>query len=91
MKVSNEYFSNCLLEALKAKLSDWRNVRIIVFLPSYAGSLHFAWTDGKNDYWFMNNTPTDGFVNTLWHKGFIEKRHAGTFSKLKEIQKKENL
>ena len=91
MKVSNTYYSNCLVEALRAKFSDWKNVRIITFLPSYAGSLHFAWTDGKNDYWFMNDSPTEGLFDTLWHEGAIEKRRVGTFDKLKQIQKRENL
>lgn len=90
-KVTSNFYSNCFIEAVKAKMTDWRNVRIIVFLPSYAGSLHFAWTDGKNDYWFYPEKATVGIFETLWHEGTIEKRKAGTFDRLKQIQKRENL
>lgn len=91
MKKSNIYCSNCLVEALKAKLSNWKDTRLIVFLPSYSGSLHFGWSDGKSDYWFMSIDPTDGLVDTLYHKGTIEKFKLGTFDRLKRIQKLENL
>lgn len=90
-KVTTEFYSNCFVEAVKAKMNDWKNVRIIVFLPSYAGSLHFAWTDGKNDYWFYPEKATIGILEMLWHEGTIERRKAGTFDKLKQIQKRENL
>ena len=90
-KVTTKFYSNCFVEAIRAKMNDWKNVRIIVFLPSYAGSLHFAWTDGKYDYWFYPEKATVGIFETLWHEGTIERRKAGTFDRLKQIQKRENL
>ena len=91
MKNSNVYRSNCLIEALKAKLTNWKDTRLIVFLPSYSGSLHFGWTDGKNDYWFMSIDPTEGMLDALYHEGTIEQFKVGTLDRLKRIQKLENL
>lgn len=91
MQNSNVYRSNCLIEALKAKLTNWKDTRLIVFLPSYSGSLHFGWTDGKNDYWFMSIDPTDGLLDMLYHEGAIEQFKVGTLDRLKRIQKLENL
>ena len=91
MQNSNVYRSNCLIEALKAKLTNWKDTRLIVFLPSYSGSLHFGWTDGKNDYWFMSIDPTDGLLDTLYPDGAIEKFKVGTLDRLKRIQKLETL
>ena len=42
-------YSNCLIEAVKAKLKDPKNIHIIVIRPgSISKELHIAWTDGVN-------------------------------------------
>ena len=44
-------YSNCLIEAVKAKLKDPKHVRIIMLKPYIITKyLHFAWTDGKYFY-----------------------------------------
>ena len=39
-------YSNCLFEAIKAKLKDPKNIKIIA-LPKSLLQRHYAWTDGK--------------------------------------------
>ena len=40
--------SNCLFEALKAKIKDPKHIRIIRFPKVLTGHLHFGWTDAAN-------------------------------------------
>ena len=48
-------YSNCLFEALKAKIKDPKNVRIF-FIPRKINhnEFHFMWTDGKKVYHSYN-------------------------------------
>ena len=43
-------YSNCLFEALKAKIKDPKHIRIIRFPKVLTGHLHFGWTDGEYFY-----------------------------------------
>lgn len=73
--ISKDFFSNCLIEAVKAKLKDWKNVKIIFIPKKYNSSntCHFLW---------KNNTTTDVFEfvsdkekhNTIF-SAFFEKGH----------------
>lgn len=43
--------SNCLIEAIKAKIKDPKNVRIIALKKAWNdGNLHFYWIDGNEVY-----------------------------------------
>lgn len=46
--------SNCLLEAVKAKLKDWDNVEIRLYPPRInCNHFHFYWIKGDNFYHFV--------------------------------------
>ena len=53
---SKTFYSNCLFEAIKAKMNNF-NVKITYIPPKYSESYrfipHFMWSDGVNDYDFM--------------------------------------
>lgn len=53
MIVSKDYYSNCLIEAIKAKL---KNPKVkITYVSPFVNEVfcpHFLWSDGKNDYDF---------------------------------------
>lgn len=51
MKKTDFFYSNCLIEAIKAKLKDWKNVRIL-YIPNHfniSRGGHFVWKDKTND------------------------------------------
>ena len=57
--VSKEYRSNCMIEAIKAKLHN-HNVKIYFCKPRITENgnfqmFHFMWSDGKADYDFSDN------------------------------------
>lgn len=87
--VSNDYYSNCLIEAVKAKINNpkikltfvmpWDNA---VFCP------HILWSDGVNDFDFGNEGKGDlGIQNWTLHKGHIRKRGLGFNQKYKQTCK----
>lgn len=41
----NEFYSNCLFEAIKAKLKDPKNIKIHYVGKELVGSTHFYWYD----------------------------------------------
>lgn len=72
------FFSNCFIEAIKAKLKDWNNVKITYISPKYNAKFypHFLWSDGKNDYDFGTIEKLKWY-NVLLFKGCIRKRNLG--------------
>lgn len=85
--LSKEYYSNCLIEALKAKIKHPFKVRIIYIPPKLNESRcpHFMWTDGKFDYDFG----TDDYLKcVLVFKGRIRARALG-FAKAYKQKRKE--
>lgn len=73
MEINNPYWSNCLVEGLKAKFNDWSGVKLI---PIWHGLFHFhvMWHDKKKDkvFHFTHKSLDDPFT-TLWFRGRIEK------------------
>lgn len=49
-----EFYSNCLIEALKAKIKNPKKIKITYVPPrkSTCFQSHFMWSDGKKDYDF---------------------------------------
>ena len=89
--ISKDFYSNCLIEALKAKLKHWNKIKITnvspfdneVFCP------HILWSDGKYDYDFGNEGQGDqGILNWTLHKGHIRQRCLGYNQKYKRTCKK---
>ena len=66
--MKQEYFSNCLFEAIKAKLKDWKNIRIIFQKPH-----HFLWYNAKDKriYDFYQSCMFKHWYEMFWHKGYI--------------------
>ena len=82
------YYSNCLVEAIKYKLKDWKNVKIIYIPASYNEVYcpHFMWSDGKNDYDFEASRYLKWYER-LWFKGEVKKRELGWNARWKNYRK----
>ena len=83
MIISKDFYSNCLLEALKAKL---KNPKVkITYVSPFANEVfcpHFLWSDGKSDYDFGIERPLK-LHERLWFKGHIRQRALGFNEKYK--------
>lgn len=76
-KINNKlFYSNCFIEALKAKIKNPIKIKITFVPRSEANCPHFLWSDGKNDYDFGAEKHISGF-HILWFKGNIRKRKCG--------------
>lgn len=68
--VSKEYYYNCMIEALKAKI---RNPKVKIYFckpiikRGHFQNFHFMWSDGRTDYDFSDLN--DGKMP--WYKDFI--------------------
>ena len=90
--MSDLFYSNCLIQALKAKVRNPKRVKITYVSP-FANEVfcpHLLWSDGVNDYDFG----IEGYLNwyqRLWFKGHIRIRPLGfneRYKKTVEISKK---
>ena len=56
--VSDEFKSNCMIEAFKAKIKDPFNVKLYFCKPRFKDGkfqcFHWMWSDGKYDYDFTD-------------------------------------
>lgn len=70
-------YSNCLIEAVKAKIKDLKAVRII-YLPKKwnNGTRHFMWVKGDKVYHYTHEESEKG---SLLFKGFIKEQDLETF------------
>ena len=65
-------YSNCLIEAVKAKLKDPEHVRIIMIKPGVISkNLHFAWTDGE--YFYHAYSHNRKWWAKYWYKPVFKK------------------
>mgnify|MGYP005767095031 CR=1 FL=1 len=84
-----EFYSNCLVEALKAKIKNPKNVKLTYVRCKGDIIPHFLWSDGVNDYDFgmvKTNPKTVKWYNEIWFKGEIRKRHLGFNEEFKRIR-----
>lgn len=72
MIITNNFYSNCLLEALKAKLKCFGYIKILP-VKSKDNLLHFMWFDKRdnNIYSFEQIYTPKHWINLLWFKGHI--------------------
>ena len=87
--ITPDYYSNCLIEAIKAKIKNPR-IKITVVMPwdNEVFCPHILWSDGINDYDFGNEGQGDkGIQNWTIHKGHIRKRNLGFNEKYKRVCK----
>ena len=84
--ISKEFYSNCFIEALKAKIKHPFKVKIL-YIPKRLNEEdcpHFMWTDGTDDYEFG----IDAYVKSiLLFKGSIRARGLGYANAYKEMRK----
>lgn len=70
-------YSNCLIEAIKAKIKDPENVQIIK-LPKVATTRgHYGWTDGE--YFYHSYNTNRKWYNKWWHPSKTKKVDIITF------------
>lgn len=77
--ISKLYYSNCLIEAIRAKIKNPK-VRLYFCLPyrmpsGQIRSSHVVWDDGKFSYDFsdQNWSDTGKFWQYFWYKGCIRR------------------
>lgn len=75
--ITEEFHSNCLIEALRAKLWHPFNVKLYYCKFRYKDGkfqcCHFMWSDGKHDYDFTDKDTYNPvrFLQHLWYPGMI--------------------
>ena len=91
--ISKSYYSNCLFEAIRAKLHN-SDVKIYFCKPRITENgnfqmFHFMWSDGKADYDFSNLDNTEhSLYKDLFYKGVIRKFHIGFAKKYSQYRNK---
>lgn len=71
--------SNCLLEAIKAKIKDPKRISIhMIPLKLNYNRLHFYWTDSENFYHYISSNPR----NVLWFEGVYKVYDSELFNKI---------
>lgn len=80
------YYSNCFIEALKAKIKCPSKIKITVISPfiNEVFCPHFLWSDGNYDYDFGFEGKISLFKAWTLHKGHIRKRKLGLNQKYKQ-------
>lgn len=75
-------YSNCLFEALKAKIKDPKNVYIFRVPKRFGGgATHFMWYDGKKYYHsVMTNKTNIKWYKKLWHTQVIKSIDEAVFN-----------
>lgn len=84
--ISKEFYSNCFIEAVKAKIKDPKNVKITFIKPKYNKVKwipHFLWSDGKSDFDFGTSETLKPYQIFLF-KGNIRERSLGWNERYKE-------
>lgn len=82
--MKKEYYSNCLIEAIKAKFHDWNNIKIRK-LPNYIhkSKNHFIWINvsTKKVFHFVHTKKINRPLKNIFYKGKIKSVDLETFSK----------
>ena len=82
--VKGPFWSNCLVEAIKAKLHDPFHTKITVVWRSEAGIPHFLWSAPQGDFDFGVERRLTGFQK-IWFEGYIRKRRSGFNERYKRL------
>ena len=91
--ISEDYYSNCIIEAIKAKIKN-PNIKLIVCMPweNEVFCPHVMWSDGIFDYDFGNEGLGDQGIQKIknWtiHIGHLRRWELGEAEKYKDICKK---
>lgn len=74
-----EYYSNCLIEAIKAKI---RNPKVkLMYVPMFLNDVycpHMTWLDdeGEHDFHCKGHL---SWYKLIWYKGYIRTVHRGSY------------
>ena len=71
-------YSNCLIEALKAKIKDPKRVKIIYLNKKLNGCRHFMWTESNT----VNHYEAESKYDSFLFQGHIKKQSKDTFEAL---------
>lgn len=88
--ISKDFYSNCLIEAIKAKVKDWKHIKLTYVSPfdNEVFCPHIMWSDGIHDYDFGNEGKgNQGILNWTLHRGHIRMRELGYNQKYKMVCK----
>ena len=85
--IKGPFWSNCLLEAAKAKIRHPVKVKVTMVPRSEARCPHFLWSDGEYDYDFGVERRLVG-AQILLFQGYIRRRGLGFNQKYKERMRK---
>ena len=63
-----DFYSNCLIEAIKAKIKNPTNIKIMFVKPH-----HFMWYEKSSDkvYDFYQRDTFQHWYQMVWHRGYI--------------------
>ena len=81
--IKGPFWSNCLFEAVKAKIKHPFMVKVTIVPRSEANCPHFLWSDGEYDYDFGAERRLTG-AQILLFRGYIRRRGLGFNKKYKE-------
>ena len=81
--IKGPFWSNCLFEAVKAKIKHPFMVKVTIVPRSEANCPHFLWSDGEYDYDFGVERRLTG-IQILLFRGYIRRRKLGFNKKYKE-------
>lgn len=81
--IRGPFRSNCLLEAVKAKLRHPFKVKVTLVPRSEARCPHFLWSDGTSDYDFGTERRLTG-AQILLFRGYIRRYELGFNQEYKE-------
>jgi hypothetical protein len=68
----NDKWSNCWLEAIKAKIKNPKGVKILFTIGACLPFIHFCWTENNKLYGFAKYCDEGSFVlNVLFFEGRV--------------------
>lgn len=92
--ITFEFKSNCMIEALKAKIRNPKGTKVYFCKPRITENgnfqwCHFMWSDGKFDYDFSDdeNTPLPWY-GCFWFVGRIRRFRCGFAKRYSEYRNK---
>lgn len=76
--ISKDFYSNCLIEAIKAKIKNRKQIKITYVSPfiNEVFCPHFLWSDGRYDYDF-GVCQRLKWYEKIYFKGNIRQRELG--------------
>ena len=85
--ISKDFYSNCFIEAIKAKIMNWKKHRVLCIPKriNHESNCHYVWIDKETEkiYEFVSDKQLN-FFETLFYKGHIQEIPAERHSILME-------